>query len=85
MRHERIIDGEPDLFSDEIFVFIDNNTKYSLETETVPAGTYMSMCCRVFEEEKNYALLLFEELQKSNIFVKKCRHLTRYVSTACTL
>ena len=66
MRHDRIIDGNPDFFSDEIFVFIDNNTKCPLETETIPAGTYMSMCCRVFEEETTYALQLFDELKKNN-------------------
>lgn len=66
MRHDHIMNGKPDLYSDEIFIFVDSDTKFPLETETVPAGTYMSMCCSEFEEEKTYALQLFEELRKNN-------------------
>lgn len=37
-----------------------------LETEVVPAGTYISMCCRSFEEEKNYACQLFDEIKRNH-------------------
>lgn len=66
MRHDHMLNQEPDFFSDEIFVFVDNGIKFPLETEVVPAGTYMSMCCSKFEEEKTYALQLFDELHKNN-------------------
>lgn len=66
MRHSHIADGHPNLYSDEIFVFVDDNTKCPLPTETVPAGTYLSMCCTKFEEERTYALQLFEEVRKNN-------------------
>lgn len=66
MRHQYIVDDKATFFSDEIFVFVDTDTKCPLETEKVPAGTYMSMCCNVFEDEKKYALQLFHELRKNN-------------------
>ena len=66
VRHDHIMNDHPDLYSDKIFIFVDNDTAFPLETETVPAGTYMSMCCSEFEEEKTYALQLFKDLQKNN-------------------
>lgn len=66
MRHERMATEVPDFYSDEIFVFIDKGINCPLQTEKVPAGTYMSMCCNVFEEEKHYAQQLFDELKKQN-------------------
>lgn len=66
MRHDHIIGGNPDFCSDEIFVFVNNDDKISLETETIPAGTYISMCCNEFEEEKEYAFQLFDEIKKNN-------------------
>lgn len=65
IRHAHITEKEPDFFSDEIFVLVENEDHFPLEIETVPAGTYMSMCCSEFENEKTYALQLFEELQNT--------------------
>ncbi|MCD8217811.1 MAG: helix-turn-helix domain-containing protein [Clostridiales bacterium] len=66
MRYEHIKSGTPDFFSDEIFVFTDSETKCSLETETVPAGTYFSMCCSEFDAERSYAIQLFDRLRMRN-------------------
>ena len=66
MRHRHILNGAKDFFSNEIFVFVDNNTTCPLETETIPAGTYLSMCCNKFEDEKTYAIELFDELEKNH-------------------
>ena len=60
-------EGYPELHSDEVFVFIDNNINIKLPVEAIPAGTYISMCCDVFEEEKDYAIKLFGEMRKNNI------------------
>lgn len=66
MRNEHIVNEKIDFFSDEIFIFIDDTAKCPLETEIVPAGTYMSMCCNVFAEEMENALGLFDEVRKNN-------------------
>lgn len=66
MRNKYINNENIDFYSDEMFIFIDGNTDCSLETEIVPGGTYMSMCCCVFEEEINYAKQLFNEIRANN-------------------
>lgn len=64
--HAKQFEHSLDFFSDEIFIFLDDDCSFPLETEIVPAGTYMSMCCRSFEEEKNYALQLFDEIKQNH-------------------
>lgn len=66
IRHDRIKNQIPDFFSDEIFIFVDDDMTLPLETELVPAGTYMSMCCQDFEGEQDYAIKLFKELEANH-------------------
>lgn len=66
MRHDNITQPNRTFFSDEIFLFVDQNAQPNLQTEKVPAGTYMSMCCREFDMEKTYAKQLFEELDRNH-------------------
>lgn len=66
MRHDSITQPNRTFFSDEIFLFVDQNAHLDLKTEKVPAGTYMSMCCREFDMEKTYAKQLFEELDRNH-------------------
>ena len=81
IRHAHITEKEPDFFSDEIFVLVENEDHFPLEIETVPDGTYMSMCCSEFENEKTYALQLFEELQNNGYEILGdylCKVVTEY-------
>lgn len=66
MRHKHLLAETPDFFSDEFFVFIDDIDNCPLEVETIPAGTYLSMCCREFDKEKEYAKQLFEKMKEKN-------------------
>lgn len=65
MRHEHFTHSL-DLYSDEIFIFMDHDIPCDLETEIVPAGTYLSLCCDIFEDEKFYAEKLFREIHDNN-------------------
>lgn len=62
MRHDKFA-GQLDFYSDELFIFMDKNDGLPFKTETVPAGTYISMCCDIFEAERDYAYILFEEMR----------------------
>ncbi len=63
MRHERF-EKSLDFYSDEIFIFLDKEMEYNLTAENIPAGTYISLCCNVFEDEKKYAEQLFHEIHE---------------------
>ena len=63
MRHEHFQESL-DFYSDEIFIFLDKDMKYDLTTEEVPAGTYISLCCDIFEDETKYAKQLFKEIKE---------------------
>lgn len=65
MRHEHF-SHMLDFYSDEMFIFLDRDMPVDLKTETVPAGTYFSLCCDIFEKEKLYAEKLFEEIRSKN-------------------
>jgi effector-binding domain-containing protein len=56
-----------ELYSDEIFVFIDKSPDITLPIETIPAGTYLSLCCDVYEDEKKYAEKLLDEMQTHHL------------------
>lgn len=66
MRRNHFLSEKPDFYSDEFFVFIDDIENCPLEIETIPAGTYLSMCCREFDREKEYAEQLFELIRQKN-------------------
>ncbi len=65
MRHEHFSQAL-DFYSDEIFIFLDQDMHVDLQTETIPAGTYLSLCCDNFEKEKLYAEKLFEKVRAKN-------------------
>lgn len=66
MRHEKFA-HKLDFFSDEIFVFLDKSINLPFQTEVVPAGTYISMCCDVFDQERACATRLFQEIQDKDL------------------
>ena len=66
MRHEKIA-HDLDFYSDELFIFLDKNDRLPFKTETVPAGTYISMCCDIFDAERDYAEMLFKEMRNQNL------------------
>ena len=63
MRHEHFAESL-NFYNDEIFIFLDKNMYYDLHTGEVPAGTYFSLCCDLFEKEEEYARKLFHELKE---------------------
>lgn len=66
MRYEKIA-HELDFYSDELFIFLDKNDKLPFKTETVPAGTYISMCCDIFDAEREHACILFDEMRSQGL------------------
>jgi len=55
------------LFSNEIYLLIDENADYypnDISIEMIPQGTYLSMCCSRFNQEKVYATMLLEEVRR---------------------
>ncbi len=49
--------------STEVFVFIDDKTLFP-KLEAVPSGNYLCVYCEDFEKEKDYALELFDHVEK---------------------
>lgn len=61
------------LFSNEAFVIIDDSMDIqskNIESVTIPAGTYLSLCCSGFENEKNYAISLLNEIKSKKYTVQ---------------
>lgn len=65
VRNRYLINRE--LYSNEIFVFIDKSPDIKLPTETIPAGTYISLCCDVFEDEEKFARKLLDEMDSRHL------------------
>lgn len=69
--------------SSEIFLFLDDTTETFPNIETIPAGTYISICGSNFDNEKQYAQILFDEIQKENLSIEGdyfCEVLSEYPS-----
>lgn len=54
------------LYSDEIYLLTDETDNKYDSIEEVPPGSYLSMCCSRFENEKEYAAILLSEVKKRN-------------------
>jgi DNA-binding transcriptional MerR regulator len=55
------------LFSNEIYLLVDENFESGdkqASVESIPEGTYISMCCTKFDQEKVYAVALLEEAKR---------------------
>lgn len=67
MRHEHFAKKFPSFYSDEIFVFVDQMPNIPIKTEVIPGGTYISMCCSVFNEEKHYLKQLLNKIEQDHL------------------
>lgn len=57
------------LYSNEIYLLVDENVEaYTgrAVAETIPEGTYLSMCCAQFDREREYAAALLDELARKH-------------------
>ncbi|WP_027399393.1 MerR family transcriptional regulator [Anaerovorax odorimutans] len=65
IRKEKIMSGE--FFSNEIFVFVDDDYKAIEGIEIIPAGTYISMCSNDFYQERELADKLFDYVRQKGL------------------
>ncbi len=54
------------LHSDEIFLLTDEASSDYASVEVIPQGSYLSMCCSGFTNEKDYATALLAEVSRRN-------------------
>jgi len=57
------------LYSDELYLFTDEDISNYDSLEEIPPGSYLSMCCSQFSKEKEYAAILMAEVRKRNYMI----------------
>lgn len=69
------------LFSSEMFLILDEHTEQTHNMETIPSGTYLSLCCNDFSREEQYARKLLYEAARTELQIKGdyyCEVLSEY-------
>lgn len=57
------------LYSDEVFVFVEDDYEGPGDVETLPPGLRMCMCCNDFTKESECAYTLLDAIERSNFTV----------------